>query len=218
LITKPNQGIHCWRNWFSCGMLNNFTCFPHLCVWQLIDIILSKDGVPTIANIIIANLSSVDLLPWTTLTLRFTTSKVVHIKERTYKERVATKNKFMPLGIEVFGCLHKQVDTFLQVSSFNTWRMKGSQGPPLFGPNHVLYTRSFNYIIKDARHLYSKSCHSGRVGHIPTSTYWLTPYPSPTIEDGLPSCLVLAFGFCPFFIHLLVSLEQNWPSLNQSFT
>lgn len=92
LITKPNQGFHCWRNWFSCGMLNNFTCFPHLGV-RYADIILSKDGVRTIANIIIANLSSFDLLPWTTWTLRFTTSKVVHIKERTYKERVATKNK-----------------------------------------------------------------------------------------------------------------------------
>jgi hypothetical protein len=39
-------------------------------------------------------------------------------------------NQFLPLAIEVFGCLHKQADVFLH-NCVNIWSFKGLEGPPL---------------------------------------------------------------------------------------
>jgi hypothetical protein len=40
-------------------------------------------------------------------------------------------DQFLPLAIQIFSCLHKQVDDFLQVCTNNVWGMKDSGGPPL---------------------------------------------------------------------------------------
>jgi hypothetical protein len=42
----------------------------------------------------------------------FATSKAVQVKERSYCDQHPI-NHFLPLTIEVFGCLDKQVDVFL---------------------------------------------------------------------------------------------------------
>jgi hypothetical protein len=41
-------------------------------------------------------------------------------------------DQFLPLVIEVFGCLHKQTDVFLQDCADAIWSFKRPKGPPLF--------------------------------------------------------------------------------------
>jgi len=55
---------------------------------------------------------------------------VVQAKEKNYRDRHPI-DQFLLLAIEVFGCLHKQVDMFLH--SVNTmWNLKRLEGPHLF--------------------------------------------------------------------------------------
>ncbi len=58
------------------------------------------------------------------------------VKERSYHNRHPI-NQFLPLIIEIFGCLHKHVDVFLHDYVNAIWNLKGIKGlaicqlPPL---------------------------------------------------------------------------------------
>jgi hypothetical protein len=51
-------------------------------------------------------------------------------KERNYHNRHPT-DKFFPLVIEIFGCLHKHDDVFLHYCANAIWNLKGLEGPHL---------------------------------------------------------------------------------------
>jgi hypothetical protein len=73
---------------------------------------LTKNGICTLTNIVIADTMWADLLPQSCTTPGFVSSDAAQAKERSYYNRHPV-NKFLPLTIEVFGCLHKHVDVFL---------------------------------------------------------------------------------------------------------
>jgi hypothetical protein len=51
-------------------------------------------------------------------------------KERVYHNQHPT-NPFLPLAIEVFGCLHKHVNVFLHNCANAIWSFKGFESLPL---------------------------------------------------------------------------------------
>jgi hypothetical protein len=52
-------------------------------------------------------------------------------QKKTYHDRHPIDH-FLPLAIEVFGCLDKQVDVFLHDCANAIWNFKGTKGPPPF--------------------------------------------------------------------------------------
>jgi hypothetical protein len=73
--------------------------------WQ-VDIVFTKDGVPTLTNIVIANPTQVDLLLWSCAFQRFAIFNATQTNFFFYRDQYPT-NQFFLLIIEVFGCLHK---------------------------------------------------------------------------------------------------------------
>jgi len=92
--------------------------------------VFTKDGICTLANIVIADPMQADLLPQSYATQGFAASNVAQAKERSYCNRHPT-DQFFPLAIEVFGCLHKHVDVFLHDDANAIWSLKGINGPHL---------------------------------------------------------------------------------------
>jgi hypothetical protein len=93
--------------------------------------VLTKDGIHTLTNVVIANPTQADLFPWSWATQGFTTSDVTQAKERSYRNRHLT-DQFLPLAIEVFGYLHKHVNVFLHDYANAIWSLKGTEGLQLF--------------------------------------------------------------------------------------
>jgi hypothetical protein len=56
---------------------------------------------------------------------------VAQIKKRNYRDRHPI-NQFFPLAIEIFRCLHKQVDVLLHDYANAIWSLKGPKGLHLF--------------------------------------------------------------------------------------
>jgi hypothetical protein len=89
--------------------------------WR-INILLTKDGIRTLVGVVIADPTWIYLLPQSCATQGFATSNVVQTKERSYCNQHPT-NQFLPLIIEVFGCLHKHADMFLHNQTNAIWSL-----------------------------------------------------------------------------------------------
>ncbi len=76
------------------------------------DIVLTKDDICTLTNVIIIDLTWPYLVPQSCTIQGFFAFDVGQAKERSYHNQHLI-NQFLPLAIEVFGCLHKQADMFL---------------------------------------------------------------------------------------------------------
>jgi hypothetical protein len=55
---------------------------------------------------------------------------VAQTKEQSYRNSHPT-NQFLPLAMEIFGCLHKKVDVFLHNCANAIWSFKGQKNLPL---------------------------------------------------------------------------------------
>jgi hypothetical protein len=62
---------------------------------------------------------------------RFDIANVVQVKKIDYHNPHPT-DQFLPLVIEVFGCLQKQTNVFLHDCANVIWSFKRLEGPPLF--------------------------------------------------------------------------------------
>ncbi len=92
---------------------------------------LTKDGIHTLINVVIANPTQTDLFPQSCATQGFAIFDAAQTKERSYCNQHST-DQFLPLAIEVFGCLQKHVDVFLHNYANAIWSLKGIEGPHLF--------------------------------------------------------------------------------------
>jgi hypothetical protein len=92
--------------------------------------VFTKDGIRTLANIVIVNPMQANLFPWSCATQGFDALDVAQAKERSYCNQQPI-DQFLPLAIEVFGCLHKHVDVFLHECANAIWSLKGTKGPHL---------------------------------------------------------------------------------------
>ncbi len=66
----------------------------------------TKDGIHTLVHIVIANPTWMDLFCWPYTTQGFIAFEAIKDKERSYRDQHPTDH-FLPLAIEVFGCLDK---------------------------------------------------------------------------------------------------------------
>ncbi len=85
---------------------------------------LTKDGIRTLANVVIADPMWVELFLWSCATQRFAASDATQVKERSYHNQHPI-DQFFPLAIKVFGCLHKHVNVFLHNCANAIWSLKG---------------------------------------------------------------------------------------------
>ncbi len=97
---------------------------------QWVDIMFTKGGIRTLVDIVIANPMRVDLLPQSCVTQGFVALNATQAKENNYCNQNPI-DQFLPLAIEVFGCLHKHADLFLHDYANAIWSLKGTKGPHL---------------------------------------------------------------------------------------
>jgi len=131
-------------------------------------------------DIIIIDPTRANFLRWSCTIQGFVTSNVAQTKEKNYHNQHFI-DQFLPLGIEVFGCLHKQVDVFLQDCANAIWSSKGPKG--LFFSILVvfLYQNIFNYVTKDASIFHFKLGNSGRLSYFPIFHPFRTHPPLPKL-------------------------------------
>jgi hypothetical protein len=91
--------------------------------YQRINIVLTKDDICTLVDVNIANPTLVDLLPWSCTTQRFVASNVVQAKQWSYCDRHLA-DQFLPLAVDVFGCLHNRWMCFYTIvpMPFGVWK------------------------------------------------------------------------------------------------
>jgi hypothetical protein len=74
--------------------------------------VFTKDDICTLVNVVIIDPTQVDLFPQSCATQRFVISNAIQAKKQSYHDRHIA-DQFLPLRVEVFGCLCKHADVFL---------------------------------------------------------------------------------------------------------
>jgi len=97
--------------------------------FQQIDIMFIKDDIHTSVDVVIIGPMHADLLLQCCTIQEFITSNVFQAKEKNYCNGHPI-DQFLPLAIEVFGCLHKQANVFLHNCTNVIWSFKGRKGLP----------------------------------------------------------------------------------------
>jgi hypothetical protein len=97
---------------------------------EQVDILLSIDGICTLAYVVIVNPTRVDLVSQTTSLDKVVAKMVTQAKEGFYHDHHPI-NTFFPLAIEVFECIHQQAYDFLHICASMAWSPKGTNGLPL---------------------------------------------------------------------------------------
>jgi hypothetical protein len=87
--------------------------------------VFTKDGIHTLANIVITNPTRANLFPRSCTTQGFAAWDATQTKERSCYNRHPI-DQILFLAIEVFGCLHKHVDVFLHDYANAIWSLKGT--------------------------------------------------------------------------------------------
>jgi hypothetical protein len=117
----------CTRCWLPCGTRTTTRTSPsttfHFSRRQ-VDIVLTKDGICFLANVVIVDPTSTDLLCQCCATWGFATSKTTQAKKKSYRNQHPIDH-FLPLAIEVFGCLNKHFNVFLHNCANAMWNFKG---------------------------------------------------------------------------------------------
>jgi len=94
-----------------------------------VDIVLTKNRICTLANVVIIDPTHADLFSQFYPIQRFATFDATQAKEMSHHNQRPT-NQFLLLAIEVFECLHKQIDVFLHDCVNVIWSLKRPKGPP----------------------------------------------------------------------------------------
>ncbi len=87
---------------------------------------LIKDGICTLTNVFITDPTWIDLLPQSCVTQGFVAYDAIQANKRSYYNWHPT-NQFLPLALEICGCLHKHVDVFLYDYANAIWSLKGTK-------------------------------------------------------------------------------------------
>jgi hypothetical protein len=136
--------------------------------WR-VDIMLTKDGIHTLANVVIADPIWANLFHWSYAIGKFATFEIAQTKKRSYLDWHLTYH-LIYLTIEVFRSLNKQVDMFLHDCTNAMWNFKGPKGPPFVCVNYFSSLKNPNYITKNASIFHLKSSNSNRSCYFPTSS------------------------------------------------
>jgi len=103
--------------------------FNSSCQW--VNIVLTKNDIHTLIDIFIVDPMWADLLPKFCAIQEFVVFDATQAKEKNYRNQHPI-GQFLPLTIDVFGCLHKYVNVFLHNYANAIWSLKRSKGLHLF--------------------------------------------------------------------------------------
>jgi len=96
---------------------------------QQVNIVFTKYDICTLIDVVIANPTWANLIPWSCTTQGFVAFNAIQAKERSYHNQYPI-DQFLPLTIEIFACLHKHVNLFLHDCANAIWSLKlGPKGP-----------------------------------------------------------------------------------------
>jgi len=87
--------------------------FPYH-IWRQLDIIIIKNGCYILMDIVIVDLIRIYMVQWTLTMITHATRMVAYEKTQFYAKRTP-RDDFIPLVIEIYGCLHSQFDSFMIV-------------------------------------------------------------------------------------------------------
>ncbi len=135
----------------------------------------------------------------------------------------STLDQFLPLPIEVFGCLHKHVDMFLHIWAHAILNLKGTQGFHL--STLITFLRQKVSIILQRMEM---SFILSRAIAIGLTTSWLSPLQDtpPIIMANLASCWFLTCNYGRpstngrlwTYIDFHNNLEPTWHPIISSFS
>jgi len=89
--------------------------------------VLTKDGICILIDIIIIDPMRTYLLFRFCTIQRFIAFDETQAKKKNYHNQHPT-DQFLPLAIELFGCLHKHANVFLHDCVNAIWSLKGPEG------------------------------------------------------------------------------------------
>ncbi len=94
---------------------------------QQVNIVLTKNEICTLVDVVIANPMNVNLIFWSCTIQRFVALNAVPAKEKNYCNWHPA-NQFLLLAIQIFEWLHKQANVFLHNYANAIWSFKRPKG------------------------------------------------------------------------------------------
>jgi hypothetical protein len=85
-------------------------------IQQQVDILIIRNGFRTLLDVIIVDMTHLNMVQQTSMTITHAMVMVVLEKSRTYAKRTLGDD-FIPFAIEMYGCLHFCFDSFLTTYS-----------------------------------------------------------------------------------------------------
>jgi hypothetical protein len=143
---------HRVKCWLPHG-LKTITCtsFIHTqFLLLMINIVLIKNGICTLANIVIVNPIGTNLFPWSCTIQGIFASNAIQAKNMSYHDQHPI-DPFLPLAIKVYGCLHKQINVFLHDCVNAIWILKRPKG--LLFIMVPFFDKKFQSHCKGCKHL-----------------------------------------------------------------
>jgi hypothetical protein len=101
IAIAQDVGFHMGRKQLHVFLSNTFNSSR----WR-IDIVFNKNNICTLIDIVIVDPTRADLFPWSCATQGFVAFDAIQAKDYSYHNQHSI-DQFLPLIVEVFGCLHK---------------------------------------------------------------------------------------------------------------
>jgi hypothetical protein len=77
-----------------------------------VDVVITRDNFCTLANVVIADLTHIDLVQHALMMAAHVATIAIQYKAQSYTKR-APRDDFIPLAIETYSCFHPHFDSFL---------------------------------------------------------------------------------------------------------
>ncbi len=157
---------HYGQCWLPCETkITKCISFNHvqLFYWR-IDNMFTKDGICTLIDVVIINLTWANLLPQSCASQELVTSNAAQAKERSYRNQ----DQFLLLAIRVFECTNMLMCFYMIVPiSFGALK---SQKTFIFLVWLLLSVKKIKSLCKDVNIFHLKSSNNHRPNSFPTST------------------------------------------------
>jgi len=164
------------------------TTFNSFCQW--INIVLTKNGIHTLVNVVIVDPTWVNLLPQFCAIQGFVAFDVTQVKEKSYRNRHPI-NQFFPLAIDVIWLLTETCRCAFTRFCKCHLELEKTKGPSSFYLGHFFLSKNFNHITKDASVLHLKLGGNWRLNYFPIFT--LSQHTSHHHGQPIASCRFLTW-------------------------
>jgi hypothetical protein len=116
----------CMFSWCAWANSHSFATYP-LILMSIINIVLSINDICTLANVISINPTWMNFISCVKLFHEVAMIVAIPKKEGLYWDQYLV-DLFLPLAVEIFGCLHQQLDNFFHCCANMAWPTKVFKG------------------------------------------------------------------------------------------